>query len=80
MDVIFFRNTGHKTWIKLIKKISEGLKDVNFSMLNLGDTLFVNHTEKDLIVHKTDKHPSEVAHAITVREIMGFLDREGIST
>ena len=78
MGVVFFRNTGHQAWAQLTTKMFEGLKDTGIPMLDLGNALFARHTEKDLKVHQTDKHPNEVAHTIAARAILDFLDREGI--
>lgn len=88
LAVLFFRNVSdspvsvkssfYKNWITFINRISDGLKDKEIPLLDLGYALFENHSEEDLFVHKViDGHPNEVAHNIAARELEKFLDKEG---
>ncbi len=89
LAVVFFRTVPdnstlnksayYKSWMDFINRISIGLKGTNIPLLDLGKSIFKNHSEQDLLVHKViDWHPNEIAHGIAAREIMDFLKREGL--
>jgi hypothetical protein len=76
LSVAIFRDTGDSSWNGLADEISKGLKEANIPVLDLGETLFRNHSNGELIVHETDHHPNEIAHGIAAREIFAFLENQ----
>ena len=77
LAVVAFRNTRHRAWSPLVQQITEALQGTAVPVLDLGKALFKTHSEENLIVHKADKHPNEIAHEIAAQAIHGFLDKEG---
>ena len=78
MNVVVFRNTGHEAWARLVSEVSEGLRHTTIAVHDLGTALFGERREEDLIVHRTDQRPNEVAHRLAAREILRLLDAQGL--
>ena len=78
LSVVIFRNTTDSSWDELADEIGKGLKESNIPVLDLGETFFRNNSHEELIVHKTDHHPNEIAHRIAAREIYTFLEDQSL--
>lgn len=85
LAVVFFRNNStythwyvkqvmHWSWEHLVDTITHGLEKTDIPILDLGEALFRNHSDKELFVHeRLDWHPNEIAHGIAAEEILHFL-------
>jgi hypothetical protein len=78
LGVVIFRNDNDESWERLSQVISAGLRDTAIPLLDLVDKLLAEHTREELIVHKLDGHPNEIAHRIAAEEIQRFLFQKGL--
>jgi hypothetical protein len=76
LAVIIFRNGYGDNWDQLASTVTNGLQGTDVPVLDLGKALFEKHAEEDLIVHRIDGHPNEIAHLIAAQEILELLWRE----
>lgn len=78
LNVVVFRNTRHQAWVHLVSEVSEGLRHTTIPVHDLGSALFEDRREQDLIVNSTDPRPNEIAHRLAARQILRFLDAQGV--
>jgi hypothetical protein len=76
LAVVIFRTDQGDNWHQLSSTVTKGLQSTDIPVLDLGEALLEKHAEEDLIVHKIDGHPNEIAHLIAAQEILSFLQRE----
>jgi hypothetical protein len=76
LAVVIFRTDHGDNWQQLSSTVTKGLESTDIPVLDLGEALFEKHAVEDLIVHKIDGHPNEIAHLIAAQEILNFLQRE----
>jgi len=63
----------------LTREVANGLQASNVPVLDVGKSLFENHTAKELMVDsRIDSHPNEIAHNIAASEIFDFLKRKAL--
>jgi hypothetical protein len=76
LAVVIFRTDHDDKWDQLAGTVTKGLQSTDIPVLDLGKALFEKHSEEDLMVHKIDGHPNEIAHLIAAQEILSLLHRE----
>ena len=68
--VVVFRNAPlAPPWSALLLGLSAKLAGADTPYLDLGQTLRRNHDADDLIVHRLDRNPNEMAHRAAADEI-----------
>ena len=77
LATIIFRMRSDAISDHLVGTVSKGLQGTDIPVLDLRET-FKNHPFDDLIVHKIDFHPNEIAQALAAREVQEFLYGEGL--
>jgi hypothetical protein len=73
--VAIFRTDDGKEWEQLTNTVTKGLRDTDIPILDLGKALLNKHTYDEIIVHKVDAHPNEIAHKMAAQEMSRFLQR-----
>lgn len=76
--VLVFRNTTHRGWKPLLQQVREAFHDGSVPVLDLGEGLVEKYPEKDLIVHRHDKHPNHMAHRMASHYIREFLENSDL--
>jgi hypothetical protein len=78
LGVVVFKNNRLGAFDQLSRAVKEGTKGTGIPILDLGPALLNGRSEEDLMVHKFDAHPNEIAHAIAAEEIARFLNTSGL--
>jgi hypothetical protein len=77
--VVVFRNAPlAPPWSDLVLGLSSRLTGTDVPYLDLGQTLLRNHNADDLVVHRLDRNPNEIAHHAAADEIRHFLNGHGL--
>ena len=78
LAVVIFRHASWVPWPRLVDDVNEGVRGTGIPVLDLGPTLLRNHRPEELVVHRTDGHPNEIAHRLAAEEIERFLRAQGL--
>jgi hypothetical protein len=73
LAVVIFRTGWNEPWQRLIESVTEGVRETDIPVLDLGRTLLEGRIPDDLTVHPLDGHPNEIAHRLAAEEIERFL-------
>jgi hypothetical protein len=74
LAVVIFRNVDLAApWSQLVATVSSRLADSDIPFLDLGPALLRERRPEDLMVHRIDANPNEIAHEIAAGEIERFL-------
>ena len=74
LAVVVFRNVDLAApWSQLVATVSSRLADRDIPFLDLGPALLRERRPEDLMVHRIDANPNEIAHEIAAVEIGRFL-------
>ncbi len=77
LAVVIFRQGSWQPWLRLVDVVNEGVRGTGIPVLDLGPT-FVRNRAEELIVHRIDDHPNEVAYRLAAEEIERFLRFHGL--
>ena len=74
LAVVIFRNVDLAApWSQLVATVSSRLADRDIPFLDLGPALLRERRPEDLMVHRIDANPNEVAQEVAAHEIERFL-------
>jgi hypothetical protein len=74
LAVVIFRNVDLAApWSELVATVSSRLAHTDIPLLDLGPALLRAHRPEDLMVHRVDANPNEVAQEVAAHEIERFL-------
>ena len=76
--VVFRHEPLNSPWSDLLLGLSATLQGTDVPYLDLGQTLLKTHQPDQLVVHRFDRNPNEIAHRLAAAEIQRFLTGHGL--